>query len=443
MVGLPLPQLVVRATVAETTPLARITDAGVWGPGVAFRQKRDGSFYIAGGGALDYDLTLDSFRYFRQFMPNYLKNRRLFRLRVGLACGRSLRAGAAADRGAAPSIRQDRRDRAAAERRDGAAQPGALAELFPKRAQLRIRRTWAGLIDTTPDALPVLGEVAGPRASSSPPASAATASRWARSRGTDRRADRRRQALARRVRVSLSRFAEVRHRRPAQCPVSRIRLGVNRIPIEGNRHDRRTRIARTLGWPLAVATLLIVSLSRSRRRRPRRGRLRQREQLRHHDPHAAFDVGRWRCGSTCTTGSTAGKTIRRCPTRGSPRATRSRPTASTYAFKLRRGAKFDDGVEITADDVVYSMERILALKKGARRSSRRWWRRARPRRSTSRPCSSRSTKPSAIFMAVVPEIDVVNAALLKKHEKDGDWGGAWLTSNEAARARTRSPATIR
>jgi glycine/D-amino acid oxidase-like deaminating enzyme len=83
MVGLPLPQLVVRATVAETTPMARVTDAGVWGPGVSFRQKRDGSFYIAGGAQSDYDITLDSFRYLREFMPNYLKNRRLFRLRVG------------------------------------------------------------------------------------------------------------------------------------------------------------------------------------------------------------------------------------------------------------------------------------------------------------------------------------------------------------------------
>src|SRR5262249_18982851 len=41
------------------------------------------------------------------------------------------------------------------------------------------------------------------------------------------------------------------------------------------------------------------------------------------------------------------------------------------------------------------------------------------------------TKPAAIFLAVVPEVHVVNAALLKKHEKDEDWGAAWLTSNEA------------
>ena len=41
------------------------------------------------------------------------------------------------------------------------------------------------------------------------------------------------------------------------------------------------------------------------------------------------------------------------------------------------------------------------------------------------------TKPAAIFLAVVPEVHVVNSALLKKHEKDGDWGAAWLTGNEA------------
>src|SRR6202008_5195770 len=40
-------------------------------------------------------------------------------------------------------------------------------------------------------------------------------------------------------------------------------------------------------------------------------------------------------------------------------------------------------------------------------------------------------KPAAIFLAVVPEVHVVNSALLKKNEKDGDWGAAWLTSNDA------------
>src|SRR5439155_1280507 len=49
--GLDLPQRWVRGTVAQTTPAPAVTACAVWGPGVAFRQRRDGSFTIAAGGA--------------------------------------------------------------------------------------------------------------------------------------------------------------------------------------------------------------------------------------------------------------------------------------------------------------------------------------------------------------------------------------------------------
>jgi ABC-type transport system substrate-binding protein len=102
-----------------------------------------------------------------------------------------------------------------------------------------------------------------------------------------------------------------------------------------------------------------------------------------------------------------------------------------YTFKLRAGAKFHDGSEIEASDVVYSMERILALKKGA----------SALYSTNIEPGSTKAldkltvefnlNKASAIFLATVPEIHVVNADLVKKNEKDGDWGSAWLSKNDA------------
>src|SRR5437667_2461945 len=41
------------------------------------------------------------------------------------------------------------------------------------------------------------------------------------------------------------------------------------------------------------------------------------------------------------------------------------PDGLAYTFKLRRGASLHDGAELPAEDVRYSIERILALKKGA------------------------------------------------------------------------------
>lgn len=158
MVRLPLPMLVVRSTVAETTPLPPITASGVWASGVAFRQKRDGSCYVAGGGQSDYDLTLDSFRYMRQFLPNYLKNRRLFRLRVGPESwndAASLVPGSEAHRHPfAGTVGIEPRPNPANARRS----LKGLAALVPLAGEARLKRAWAGLIDATPDALPVLGE---------------------------------------------------------------------------------------------------------------------------------------------------------------------------------------------------------------------------------------------------------------------------------------------
>lgn len=158
MVGLALPQLVVRATVAETTPMQIVSQIGTWAPGIAFRQKNDGSFYIAGGAQSDYDISLDSFRYMREFMPNYLKNRRLFRMRFGSQLKDDIAAlipwSDARQHPFANTVGIEPTPNISTARKS----LQGLHRLIPATRDLRIRRTWAGLIDATPDAIPVLGE---------------------------------------------------------------------------------------------------------------------------------------------------------------------------------------------------------------------------------------------------------------------------------------------
>ena len=102
-----------------------------------------------------------------------------------------------------------------------------------------------------------------------------------------------------------------------------------------------------------------------------------------------------------------------------------------YTFTLRDGITFHDGSEMIADDVVYSIERILALNKGAAALYRPIIAPGGTKALDKRTVEFNLIKRAATFMSTVPEIHIVNADLVKEHEKDGDWGSAWLSSNDA------------
>lgn len=106
------------------------------------------------------------------------------------------------------------------------------------------------------------------------------------------------------------------------------------------------------------------------------------------------------------------------------------PDALTYTFRLK-DAKFHDGSQVTADDVVYSMERILALKKGAYGLFSSVIKPDTTKAVDAKTVQFKLTNPYAVFMAVLPEMWVVNSKALRAHEKNADWGGAWLAQNEA------------
>jgi peptide/nickel transport system substrate-binding protein len=107
------------------------------------------------------------------------------------------------------------------------------------------------------------------------------------------------------------------------------------------------------------------------------------------------------------------------------------PDGLTWTFTLRRDVKFHDGTAMTAADVVYSMERMLALKRGAASLFLPILEPGATRAVDSHTVAFKLKEPSAIFGAIVSDISVVNSALVKRNEKDGDWGQAWLARNVA------------
>jgi glycine/D-amino acid oxidase-like deaminating enzyme len=156
-----LPIRIVRSTVARTKPVEPLTEMGVgYHPVVSFRQRRSGVLYVAAGGWSDYDVTPDSFRHLRQFLPNYLKNRRILRVHLGRPLvddlGRRLRR-----RDLPWCLRSARVLSPPPSHEKVRTSVAHFRRMFPS-IPIELNRAWAGYTDTTPDAVPVIDALASP-----------------------------------------------------------------------------------------------------------------------------------------------------------------------------------------------------------------------------------------------------------------------------------------
>ena len=156
--GLRLPQLKVLSSVLRTSPVDG-PEAALWAHGYAFRKRLDGGYTVADGHASIHPLVPDSFTLLRDFLPALRHEWGSLRLRAN---GRFLAEWRAPRRWAldAPSPFE------AVRTLDPDPLPhittGALHRLkadFPVFARARVEQHWAGLIDVTPDAVPVISGV--------------------------------------------------------------------------------------------------------------------------------------------------------------------------------------------------------------------------------------------------------------------------------------------
>jgi len=107
------------------------------------------------------------------------------------------------------------------------------------------------------------------------------------------------------------------------------------------------------------------------------------------------------------------------------------PDGLTWEFRLRSGIRFHDGSDMTAEDVVYSFQRVLALKLAPAGAFLPVLKAENV--TATGPLTVRFvlSKPYAPFFAAIPIVSIVNPRVIKANEKNGDWAKTWLASNGA------------
>ena len=158
-IGVALPQLKVLNSVLRTEPLLGGPEVTVRGPGFSVRKRADGGYTVSTLATNVHDLTPDSFRFLPQFVPILRKEWRSMRPRIGRRFAQEWR-DMRPPRAGEPSPFERTRildpEPNAAMTNRALAQ---LAEAFPVFREAKVAQCWAGYIDATPDAVPVISAV--------------------------------------------------------------------------------------------------------------------------------------------------------------------------------------------------------------------------------------------------------------------------------------------
>jgi glycine/D-amino acid oxidase-like deaminating enzyme len=156
---LDLPQLKIRSGALRTAPVAGGPEIAAICQRLAFRRRLDGGYTIA-NFLMQAEITPDMFRLWRPFLPQLKKEGPNLKLRVSEQFMAELRRPRRWALDAPSPFEQVRVLDPKPLEADAEAARARLARLFPVFRGVKVAQHWGGMIDATPDAVPVISPVA-------------------------------------------------------------------------------------------------------------------------------------------------------------------------------------------------------------------------------------------------------------------------------------------
>lgn len=157
--GLRLPQAGVKSTSFFTREAPQVVEGGLSMPDVTIRRRLDGGYTVGMSGRGLLELSPQGLLYARQFWPTFKKRRNL----LSISIGRSFFDGPESlQRWKLDGISPFERVRTLDPPPDDTLIQTSLKRLatnYPALANLQVAASWGGLIDSTPDGIPVISAV--------------------------------------------------------------------------------------------------------------------------------------------------------------------------------------------------------------------------------------------------------------------------------------------
>ena len=159
--GVGVPQLKVRGTVARTAPCDNVLEGNLYDELLGIRRRQDGGYNVAHGAILQHPVTPSTFRWSFKFLPALRQELKVLRLSFGKEFFEEWRQPATWDLDTVSPFEKTRV-------LDPAPSAGVLKGIrrnldtvFPQLADTPIVESWAGMVETSPDVVPMIGPVDG------------------------------------------------------------------------------------------------------------------------------------------------------------------------------------------------------------------------------------------------------------------------------------------
>ncbi len=157
--GVSVPQLKVRGTVARTNSVETKIDGTIFDRQVSIRKRNDGGYTVAHGSTFDHAITPTSLRYSAKYLRALISEFSALKLSIGADFIDELAAPKQWDLDKKSPFEMNRVLNPKPNKKTIFQIQKKLGEVYPELKDANIVESWAGMVETTPDVVPVISHI--------------------------------------------------------------------------------------------------------------------------------------------------------------------------------------------------------------------------------------------------------------------------------------------